>query len=67
MLQHVDSCRSSHIYKQLTLNEFSNYNTRLLYQPSEPSYKKVCGPQECCWEKRCEIRSGGQEMAVMVG
>jgi len=27
----------------------------------------VCGPQECCCEKRCEIQSGGQEMAVMVG
>jgi len=26
----------------------------------------VCGPQECCCEKRCEIQSGGQEMAVMV-
>jgi len=23
--------------------------------------------QECCCEKRCEIQSGGQEMAVMVG
>jgi len=27
----------------------------------------VSGPQECCCEKRCEIQSGGQEMAVMVG
>jgi len=26
----------------------------------------VCGPQECCCEKRCEIQSGGQEMAMMV-
>ena len=25
------------------------------------------GPQEGHWEKRCEIQSGGQEMAVMVG
>jgi len=28
--------------------------------------KKVCGPQDCCCERRCEIQSGGQEMAVMV-
>ena len=30
---------------------------------SNPAVKKVCGPQE----KRCEIESGSQEMAVMVG
>jgi len=35
--------------------------------PKQPSCKKGCGPQECCCEKRCEIQSGGQEMAVMVG
>ena len=29
--------------------------------------KKVCGPQKGYGEKRCEIQSGGQEMAVMVG
>ena len=29
--------------------------------------KKVCGPQKGYGEKRCEIRGGGQEMAVMVG
>ena len=32
---------------------------------SNPTIKKVCGLQECCCEKRCEIQSGGQEMAVM--
>jgi len=35
--------------------------------PKQPSYKKVCGPQEFCYEKRCEIQSDSQEMAVMVG
>jgi len=35
--------------------------------PKTAQLKKVCGPQECCCEKRCEIQSGGQEMAVMVG
>jgi len=34
--------------------------------PKQPSCKKVCDPQKCC-EKRCEIQSDGQEMAVMVG
>jgi len=34
---------------------------------NRPAVKKVCGPQECCCEKRCEIQSGSQEMAVMVG
>ena len=29
--------------------------------------KKVCGPQKGYGEKRCEIQSGGQEMAVIVG
>ena len=33
----------------------------------QPSCKKVCGPQECCCEKRFEIQSGSQEMGVMVG
>jgi len=37
------------------------------FNPKQPSCKKVCSPQECCCEKRCEIKSGGQEMAVMVG
>jgi len=35
--------------------------------PKQPSCKKSMRPQECCCEKRCEIQSGGQEMAVMVG
>jgi len=35
--------------------------------PKQFSCTKVCGPQECCCEKRCEIQSGGQGMAVMVG
>ena len=29
--------------------------------------KKECGPQKGYGEERCEIQSGGQEMAVMVG
>jgi len=33
----------------------------------QPSCKKGCSLQECCCEKRCEIQSGGQEMAVIVG
>jgi len=33
----------------------------------QPSCKTVCGPQEGHCEKRCEIQSGSQEMAVMVG
>jgi len=36
--------------------------------PKQPSCKKsVHSPKECCCEKRCEIQSGSQEMAVMVG
>jgi len=35
--------------------------------PKQPSCKKSVWPQECCCEKRCEIQSGSQEMAVMVG
>jgi len=34
---------------------------------NSPAVKKVCGPQKYCCKKRCEIQSGGQEMAVMVG
>jgi len=30
------------------------------------SCKIVCGPEEGHSEKRCEIKDGGQEMAVMV-
>jgi len=30
--------------------------------PKQPSFKKVCGPQEGCCENRCEI----QGIAVMV-
>ena len=33
----------------------------------QPSCKKRCGPQKGHGEKRCEIRCGGQEIAVMVG
>jgi len=33
----------------------------------QPSYKKVCVPQEGHCEKRCEIQGGSQEMAVLVG
>jgi len=36
-------------------------------EKSNPAVKKVCGSHECCCEKRCEIQSGGQEMAVMAG
>jgi len=34
---------------------------------NSPALKKVYGNQECRREKRCEIQSGSQEMAVMVG
>jgi len=38
------------------------------FHPKQPGCKKkVCGPQECYCEKRCEIQSASQEMAVMVG
>ena len=33
----------------------------------QPSCKKGCGLQKSQGEKRCEIKGGGQEMAVMVG
>jgi len=35
--------------------------------PKQPSCKKRMQPQKGHNEKRCEIQSGGQEMAVMVG
>ena len=62
-------------YKQKTNNNkyviCQLYNMKLQKEvktnPKQPSCKKVCSPQECCCEKRCEIQSGGQEMAVMVG
>jgi len=38
-----------------------------LIQKQPSCKKKVCGPQECRCEKRCEIQSGGQEMAVIAG
>jgi len=34
--------------------------------PKQPSYKK-CATLKNAREKRCEIQSGSQEMAVMVG
>jgi len=34
---------------------------------NSPAVTKVCSPQESCCEKRYEIQSGGQEMAMMVG
>jgi len=38
------------------------------FNPKQPSCKKkLCSPQECHCEKRCEIQGSGQEMAVMVG
>ena len=39
----------------------------VISKPKQPSCKKECGPQKGQDEKRCEIQSGGQEMAVMVG
>ena len=33
----------------------------------QPSCKKGCGIQKSLGEKRCEIKGGGQEMAVMIG
>jgi len=35
--------------------------------PKQLSCKKASSPQECCCQKRYEIQSGSQEMAVMVG
>ena len=35
--------------------------------PKRPICKKECGPQKGYGGKRCEIKGGGQEMAVMVG
>jgi len=34
--------------------------------PKEPSCRKSVWPQEGYFEKRCEIKGGGQKMAVMV-
>jgi len=36
-------------------------------QISKPKSRKGCSPQEGHCEKRFEIKSGGQEMAVTVG
>jgi len=33
---------------------------------SNPAVRKVCSPEEGYYEKRCEILSGSQEMAVIV-
>jgi len=41
--------------------------TKEISNIKQPSYKKVCSFQEYCGEKRCEIQSGSQEMAVMIG
>ena len=45
-------------------HEFMHYIT--INQNSQ-AVKKECGPQKGQGEKRCEIQSGGQDMAVMVG
>ena len=37
------------------------------HQKQPSCKKKECGPQKDQDEKRCEIKGGGQEMAVMVG
>ena len=40
---------------------------KVISKPNSQAVKKECGPQKGQGEKRCEIKSGGQEMAVMVG
>ena len=50
------------IYRQRT----SAHGITNLIQNSQ-AVKKLCDPQKCYSEKRCEIQGGGQEMAVMVG
>ena len=49
------------------LYSYCMYSGHYLSNPKQPAVKKVCGPQKGYGEKRCEIQSGGQEMAVMVG
>jgi len=34
--------------------------------PKQPSYKKVCGPQDCYCEKICEIQSDGRLSAKIL-
>jgi len=58
--------RKPHIWIKLLIYVARVDKTYYLIQ-KQPSCKKMCGPQEFCCEKRCEIQSGGQEMAVMVG
>jgi len=57
-----------HRYESLVMHKFVLYKLgKIVSNPKQPAVKKGCGPQECCCEKRCEIQSGGQEMAVIVG
>jgi len=46
---------------------YFNYKKKWNLIQNSPAVKKVCGPEEGHCEKRCEIQSGSQEMAVMVG
>ena len=39
----------------------------VIYNQKQPSCNKGCSLQKCRSEKRCEIKGGSQEMAMMVG
>jgi len=40
---------------------------KYLSNPNSPAVRKVCDHQKGCCEESCEIQSGGQEIAVVVG
>jgi len=44
-----------------------NYKNKWNIIQNSSAVKKVCGPEEGCCEKICEIQGGSQEMAMMVG
>ena len=56
-------------YDETKINHTDGKLSHCIYYliQNSQAVKKVCGPQKGYGEKRCEIQSGGQEMAVMVG
>jgi len=58
--------------KVLPIKNKTNNSKHVIYQLHSMQLQcqavtKVCSSQDCCCEERCEIQSGSQEMAVMVG
>jgi len=44
----------------------ATYQLNSMQLPKEIKSVLVCGPQEGCFENRCEIQDGGQEMVAIV-